>query len=364
MASNEPLNVGGRLENLPVHQLRLDSENPRFGSAAGELTDQFQIALELDKRFDPLRVAVSIAEHGFFISEPLIAVEDKSNGTYIVVEGNRRLTALKGLSDPALRDLLARQTPGWKALPEFESSVHIPVIVAEQRSDVDAILGFRHISGIEPWDPFSQARFVHDLVDSGNSIKEVARIVGRPVSEVQAMYRDFDILIQAREEFGLDTSRAERSFGVFNAAMNVAQIRTYVGAPTPSRVDPTTFQMSDDSSEEMRVVLGLIFGSERNLPRVITDSRHLRDLGRVLADQSGEALRVLVTTGSLDEAKEALGSADERLRKTLVRAARALENATRLANTAPQEMSPEIEMLLAACQLAIEETRKVLGDRE
>jgi len=47
-----------------------------------------------------MEVAESIATRGFFPNEPLLAV--KEDGRFVVVEGNRRLAALKALREPSL----------------------------------------------------------------------------------------------------------------------------------------------------------------------------------------------------------------------------------------------------------------------
>ena len=59
--------------------------------------------------YDAITIAESIARHGYFESEPLVAVpyeaaypgekRGERSGEYVVVEGNRRLTALRALAD-------------------------------------------------------------------------------------------------------------------------------------------------------------------------------------------------------------------------------------------------------------------------
>ena len=56
-----------------------------------------QYLFDHDKALD---VARSIAAHGYFENEPLLAVFEGSR--YVVVEGNRRLAALKALKAPGL----------------------------------------------------------------------------------------------------------------------------------------------------------------------------------------------------------------------------------------------------------------------
>ena len=66
--------VGGDLTRVPLADLYLDWRNPRLPpEVQREDAEQVDLALYIDKRYNPLEVAQSIARHGYFESEPLIA---------------------------------------------------------------------------------------------------------------------------------------------------------------------------------------------------------------------------------------------------------------------------------------------------
>jgi hypothetical protein len=46
--------------------------------------------------------------------------------------------------------------------------MEIPVVEADEREDADAVIGFRHISGVKQWTPLQKARFIGHLVDQGS----------------------------------------------------------------------------------------------------------------------------------------------------------------------------------------------------
>ncbi len=316
--------IGGHIESLRVTALELDSQNPRLpDSLRREDVQQEELALYIDRHHDALRVARSIDRHGFFVSEPLIGMP-KAGGRYIVVEGNRRLVALMGLGDPTIRQALERQTPGWRTLGTLPRAASVPVVVVETRDEVDALLGFRHISGIEPWDPFAQARFISELVERNRNFAEVAQIVGRTETEVRSMYRDHDIVEQAKTEFEIDTSGVEKSFGVFNAAMGLVKLREYIGAPAPRHVDPTEYPVPDDAKPQLARLFEYLFGDDRGRGRVISDSRQLRTLARVLSDDTGNGERTLRRTRDLQAAVDATVSHQEGARAQLQKATRSL----------------------------------------
>jgi len=260
----------------------------------------------LDERFDAASIGESIARHGFFQSEPLIAIP-LAVGEYLVVEGNRRLTALKALAD---REVYSRMTdPRWKTLGASLGEVVtldtvIPVLVAPSRESVAPILGYRHVTGITPWDPYQQARYVASLIDdpAGNlSATDVANLIGRDLSEVKSFYRNFSIVEQATDEFNIpDVERVVDEFGVWNRAMTSVGIRDYISAPAPRDVLERSYPLPESSGESLARAITWLFGEPRSddekvqgrqstKGRVISDSRQLTRLGRVLASPEGRA---------------------------------------------------------------------------
>src|SRR4051812_2999557 len=136
MADKELARGLGEARLVPIANLRLDPENPRL-PASMQGRSQEDLAIDLDLGFEALTVAESMASHGFFTAEPLIVIPSVSErGAWIVVEGNRRLTALLGLTRPDIR----KQFPDpdtWEQLAEkagFTASMKVPVVEAPDRA--------------------------------------------------------------------------------------------------------------------------------------------------------------------------------------------------------------------------------------
>ena len=92
-----------QIQEIPLTLLKLDQENVRFG---GDVAQNQREAIELmmadpDDAKKILRLAEHIATHGLDPTELQLVTPD-SEGSYIVLEGNRRLTALKLLTKPDL----------------------------------------------------------------------------------------------------------------------------------------------------------------------------------------------------------------------------------------------------------------------
>ena len=270
--------------------------------------------------FDSLRIARSICDFGYFPTEPPICVEE--DGELVVVEGNRRVAAVKILLSDDLKghpSLGSRDT--WIGLPTTNVPSTLTVMVVSSRRVVAPLIGYRHISGIEAWDPWAQARFVANLVDDQDSTFEHASsLVGEGETVVKRYYRDYRILKQAKDSFSLNTDRAHGRFGIFTRAMQDGGIRHYIGAPTPKNTQKGKNPLHRTKKREVEDVLLWLFGRPGR-QKVIDESRDITDLGKVLVSGETEALRLLRDEGDLAGAFAAAGGIKDRLMKNLTDAA-------------------------------------------
>jgi len=163
----------------------------------------FQIISE-DDLFDIKSLATSIAHNGFLKHERLI-VAKYDGDRYIVLEGNRRLTAVRSLIEQYGRSLdglenFVRQS--LQTLPCFVlvgSAIGDSVTtLKEYRSAAEIYIGMRHLMGAEKWQPASRYEFQARLIlDEGWTPEDVAERFGRKKNEVirdlkaQRLYRDF-----------------------------------------------------------------------------------------------------------------------------------------------------------------------------
>lgn len=315
--------VGGRLQHLALSDLLLDPQNPRLPRDVRGNPDQSALATYIARRYHAIEVARSIASNGFFESEPLIAV--KSGSQWRVVEGNRRLTALKGLADPKLRKAFSNAKEWERISKDANLPDLIPVVVAVKEKDIWPIVGYRHISGIEPWDPYAKAQFIADRVDSDVSWEKVAILVGESETSVRSHYRNFKINEQARDDFDIDVSEVEGQFGTFTRAMSSIPVRTFIKAPAPRDVRKKKPPLPASQAPRTEELLGWIFGVGDQEP-VIDESRDLTELGIVLQDANATKVlqetrdlteAYLVSPGQRDDLAKRLRKAETLLRTTL-----------------------------------------------
>ena len=348
----------GTQQHVAIQDLRLDPENPRL-PAALQGASQEDLAVDLELGFEAFAVAESIASHGFFTSEPLIAVPSETEeSAWIVVEGNRRLTALLGLANPAIRS----QFPNpelWDALAEkagLSVETQVPVVVVESRATVVPIIGFRHISGILGWTPFAQARYVAKLVDEdGLSFAEVAKMIGIEKGRAGNLYREQAIAKQA-SSLGIETGPVEEAFSLLTVAMSNTKLRDFVGAPLGSRLEPGAAPVPQAKAPELKELLGWVFGTS-HADKVLTDSRDINKLGGAMNSPVG--LASLRSGDTLAEALQKIDDAGLDTRERLIKRLRAARNSLQHAeiDIADHADDADVQVLLEELQTSLDSLR-------
>ena len=141
-----------------------------------------QYLFDHDKALD---IARSIATHGYFENEPLLAIHDGRH--YVVVEGNRRLAALKALKQPELlTGNVGRQVERLARHANLEERISVPVVVAPSRRATDRLLAGRHIgTPVLPWQAENRASFILSKLEEGYSNEELYDELGFTDQDIQ-----------------------------------------------------------------------------------------------------------------------------------------------------------------------------------
>lgn len=354
----------GRADHATLGSLRLDPENPRIPeSHRGKGTAALATLLEMG--FEAYPVAQSIAELGFFEAEPLIVFpNDAEPDSWIVTEGNRRLTALLGLADSSIRAGFA--TPDrWNALAEkcnITLDMQLPVVVHQTRETTHAEIARVHVVGKLAWRPFMQARYIAARVAEGRSLQEVADLIGIPKSKAADLYRDQAVLSQAAE-LGLETSQIEGAFSLLTVAMGSTKIRDHVGAPLGSQTVIGEDPIPKDKADELTEVIQWIFGDEEH-ESLISDSRQIPRLGNVIASEVG--LAALRAGKMLEEAQQSVAAAGLDPLTSLTRKLTAAKNSLTSASNDVPEFSADkaIQNLIEDIESIVEGLRSTLDELE
>ena len=173
----------GKFKYLALDDLKLDPQNPRLPkSFRNKNPSEKQLIEHMLGDESMIELMLSIGQNGFFEGEQLLVVENTDN-TYRVIEGNRRLTALKLLQNPDLSSVFKSKIR--KVIEETnERPTEIPCLKFESEDEIHKRIGFRHITGIKEWRLLERARYLNDLWKNNYkdlSINEVARTLAKNV---------------------------------------------------------------------------------------------------------------------------------------------------------------------------------------
>jgi hypothetical protein len=176
-------------KTVSVGSLLFDSRNTRI-PANRRSVEQRALLHELVQHEEVRELAASIAKLGLFPNERLVVMPEDRR--YIVLEGNRRLAAIKLLLSPELAETSSqvkhfRSLSAKASLPELAS---LEVAVVPDRIVAAPIIAALHTKAAKKrWSSVQQARFYRELVDEGQTAAEVAEQVGQSVGHVNGYLR-------------------------------------------------------------------------------------------------------------------------------------------------------------------------------
>ena len=177
-----------KTKTISVKSLHLDPRNPRLDASTRGASprDLIHFLFINDKAID---VVESITLRGFFPNEPLLAIREDNK--FIVVEGNRRLAALKAIHEPSLLDGLSGIKKQVERLAgRFESLnsiAKVPVIIAPDRRSTDRQIAGKHIgTPVLAWQSENRATFILEKIAEGYENSDLLDLLGFSAADIQA----------------------------------------------------------------------------------------------------------------------------------------------------------------------------------
>lgn len=316
-------------EKIDADDLHLDSENPRLTDyGLPKDASEARIVETLWNKMAVDEVALSIAENGFYQHEPLYAAKEK--GKYVVIEGNRRLAAVKLLRDSKLRQELKITSLPTLSVADRKKLDELPVIICK-REDIWAYLGFKHINGPQAWESYPKAHYVAWVHNElGVALEEIAKRIGDKHSTVSRLYDALMVLEEAEEagEFDRDDRhKSHFSFSHLTTGLGYVGIQSFLGLPKGDKTIGKRRPVPKSHLPQLGEFLLWLYGSKKDDRPAIVQSQNpdLRRLDAVLRNKDATvALRKgLPLTVSLEISK-----GDERVfREALVEAKQNLQKA-------------------------------------
>ncbi|HYJ88383.1 MAG TPA: hypothetical protein VEW46_20120 [Pyrinomonadaceae bacterium] len=315
-----------KIQSVEVEQLLLDPDNPRLESIATGPTQE-ELVKAMWKEMAVSEVALSIAENGFFPEEPLFAISapktfaakektltgDLSKPRYIIVEGNRRLTAVKLLRDNDLKARIrATDLPSISKSRRDELDT-LPISIYPNKESLWEYFGFRHVNGPKEWDSLSKAAYIaHVVRNFHKSLDVIARKIGDQHSTVERIYRGYVLLEQAEESTKFhrdDRNRNRFYFSHLYTAASYPEILNFLGTDSRKSLAPNPVPRKHLS--DLEEFMMWLFGSrERGMEAVVRKQNP--DLGYLRAVIGNPQALAALRSGVRLERSFAISLGDER----------------------------------------------------
>jgi hypothetical protein len=254
---------------VAVADLRFDRRSPRLREVP-ETDSEDQVLERLWRESALEELAASIAANGFHADEPVI-VEQHGHGL-VVLDGNRRLAAVRMLTDRTARE---RLNAGDLPAADTDELVQLPALLSS-RDAVWQSVGYRHVAGMQPWRSYARAGYVawaHE--ELGVPLDGVARSVGDTGAGVRLLYQALRVLRTAESSgvFGVEDRWASHlPFSLLVDALDLPGIRAFLG-------------LADDPQSQVRLaelgeLCAWLFG-RRSRDRAPVVTAHEPDLARL-----------------------------------------------------------------------------------
>ncbi|MCS0226497.1 ParB/Srx family N-terminal domain-containing protein [Vibrio alginolyticus] len=273
----------------PEH-LVLDSNNPRLfiGNTGANQDDLVKMLVD---NADLKELVQSMAENGYIPIEPLIVTE-ASPDKYVVLEGNRRLAALRVLTNPSLAQQCRISIP--KNIPQSIKDTFEEVAVYKVASEKDArsLIGFKHVNGPHKWESFAKAQFAYKWYlaekDNGLTIEDIANKLGDKNNTVRSLVSAMFVLEQAKDSGTYDVTKDRTAikfaYSHFYTALNRTEYKDFLGLDKDWSSNPKKNPIAEDKLDNLKDVLTGLYGYKPDQRPAVIGSQNpdLKHFGEVL----------------------------------------------------------------------------------
>jgi len=306
--------------------LKFDFENPRFIDQ--NFRNEEEVIRYLYDNADVDELIQSILSAGYIDFDPLIVLKPKR----IVLEGNRRLAALRLMTNAELRAKLDVQLP---TIPNSKAAPNkVRVRWVTTRDEARFFIGFKHINGPMKWDALAKAKYAATWFEEGGDIDTIGRTLGDTHNTVRRLVNGWYTLQQALAD-GFDLAQISKksfSFSHLYTALTRSAVREFVGLSgddlsAPPRKNP----IPKKNKAQLSQLMSWLYGQEdKGEPTLIqSQNPNLNELSRVL--EHPRARLMLIANRSLEDAFKLVSPDSSRFEENLMRAAKQTEDALGLA---------------------------------
>jgi len=303
MAKASPGEVSYR--KVSPDELHFDPSNPRFAGPGGNLTEEeIQQLLEREPHI-ALELVDSFLENGFIEYEPLVVSKRPSDDGFHVVEGNRRLAAIRHI-----RQNKAKYEKKSSKLDDLEqvSVLVFPEGDREQQTKQRVYLGVRHLFGFREWPAESKARFLDSQIKTKADVTRTMRELNIKKHELSRYLIPYRIRKQAAD---LMKPHQDQDFWVLGEGLNRSGVKEYILL----EIDKDTLEVNKVDLKRLKNLLTFVYGTpqKNREDRLIEETRDLSKLGKVLSN--AQATAAVEKGKSLEDALVLLDSPEETIKR-------------------------------------------------
>jgi hypothetical protein len=285
---------------VPTELLDFDPANPRLFEDGIKNPTESQIILALADTADLAEVVESVAANGYIDIEPIIA--QQVGDRWRVLEGNRRLAAIRIFQKPALAKGTGISVPEISA-ENLKTLKEVTVYAVANPDQAREYIGFKHINGPHKWDAIAKGRFAAEWYrkerNSGITIEKIARRLGDGHDTVVRLVNGMFVLDQAEHAKIYDIKDrypGKLAFSHLYTALTRPGYREFLGLPEEWRADdPKPNPVPKKNLDNLKMVLLWLYGSKSDQikPVIVSQNPDLKNLAAVLANPRARTIMML-----------------------------------------------------------------------
>lgn len=216
---------------VSIEDLLLDPNNPRFSKHTDERVPEERIVLEEEQEnaykamtdisngFEIKSLADAIKADGFMPVDKIFV--RKIDGKYLVIEGNRRVTAIKYLlkKSEAGREIDSLDTDLLDSFNEIPCSL---ISTEQEKMQIQKILGLRHHGSIKPWKPLPASFNLYTTY-----MEEYCNQNGCNADDPQLFTYDASVARKVQEMYSVKLSDVRDQVRTYRAYLQLKDIAIY-----------------------------------------------------------------------------------------------------------------------------------------
>jgi hypothetical protein len=280
-------------QQCATSQLFFDEDNPRLATG-DKISAENEVAIisTLREISDLDELIGSICANTYLDLEPLIAMP--RTGGYTVLEGNRRLAAIKLIQNPDLAKKCKVSLPEGISQAVYDSLKNVTIVTVNSPSEAQAFIAFKHINGPYRWDSHAKAKFVTEWYkrerSNGITIDDIARQIGDENNTIRSYVSSMLVLEQAEREKLFEIkdryNKGRFAFSHLYTALDRKEYMQFLGLGRGWDDIPSDAPINQEKLGELEEVLKYLYGSKKDQekPKIISQNPHLKHLGEVLVN--------------------------------------------------------------------------------